>query len=196
MLFISSLIVQTGFVYIKIHFKTNQGIKNLSQAEADKLAGQNPSYHTAELHDAIEKGDYPSWTMYFQVMRPEQAENYRWNIFDMTKVWPHADFPLQPVAKLTLNRNVRCPCLLPISWDICIQGLTDTFRSPKTTSRILNRLRSPRQPWFRALLQLQIPVRHSKLPMLHLIHLLMNQSMQCSKPACSPTQTRPATAWA
>ena len=61
------------------------------------------------MRNAIEKGDYPSWTMYFQVMKPEQAENYRWNIFDMTKVWPHADFPLQPVGKLTLNRNV-CYC--------------------------------------------------------------------------------------
>lgn len=99
-------------MYVKIHFKTNQGIKTLSQAEADKLAGINPNHHTADMHNAIKSGNYPSWTMYFQVMKPEQAEKYRWNIFDMTKVWPHADFPLQPVGKLTLNRNVR---LLSIS---------------------------------------------------------------------------------
>lgn len=96
-------------MYVKIHMKTDQGIKCLSQAEADKLAGTKPFHHTADLYDAIARGDYPSWTMYIQVMTPKQAEGYRWNIFDMTKVWPHKDFPLQPVGKLTLNRNVGPP---------------------------------------------------------------------------------------
>ena len=89
--------------------KSDQGIKNLSQDEANRLAGENPSHHTADLYNAIERGDYPTWTMYLQVMTPEQAENYRWNIFDMTKVWPHSDFPLQPVGKMRLNRNVGHP---------------------------------------------------------------------------------------
>ncbi|KZF22416.1 catalase [Xylona heveae TC161] len=96
---------EDGFVYVKIHLKPDQGVKSLSQDEANRLAGENPYHHTADLHDAIARGDYPSWTMYIQVMKPEQAENYRWNIFDMTKVWPHGDFPLQPVGKLRLNRN-------------------------------------------------------------------------------------------
>jgi len=75
-------------------------------AEAKKLAGIDPKYHTNDMWNHIERGDYPEWIMYAQVMTAEQAANYKWNIFDMTKVWPHADFPLQPMAKLTLNRNV------------------------------------------------------------------------------------------
>ena len=70
------------------------------------MAGENPDYHTADLYDSIAKGDYPSWNIFFQVMEPKDAEEYRWNIFDMTKVWPHADYPLIPVGKLTLNKNV------------------------------------------------------------------------------------------
>jgi catalase len=89
--------------------KSDQGIKNLTQQEAERLAGQNSDYHTADLYNAIASGNYPTWTMYLQVMTPEQAENYRWNIFDITHIWPHSDFPLQPVGKLTLNRNVRQP---------------------------------------------------------------------------------------
>jgi len=101
-----------SFVYVKIHLKSDFGVKNLSQDEATRLAGESPSYHTVDMYDAIARGDYPTWTMFLQVMTPEQAENYHWNIFDMTKVWPHADFPLQPVGKLTLNRNV-CRPLVP-----------------------------------------------------------------------------------
>ncbi|GKT70148.1 catalase [Colletotrichum tofieldiae] len=94
-----------SFYYAKIHIKTNQGVQNMSQDEAVKLAGESPDYHTADLFDAIERGDFPSWTVYFQIMEPKEAEKYRWNIFDMTKVWPHSDYPLIPVGKLTLNKN-------------------------------------------------------------------------------------------
>ncbi|KAF2101035.1 putative catalase [Rhizodiscina lignyota] len=94
-----------SFSYVRIHFKTDLGVKTLTNDEAVKLAGEEPSHHTADLYDAIERGEYPSWTMFIQVMSPAEAEKYRWNIFDMTKVWPHADYPLQPVGKLTLNRN-------------------------------------------------------------------------------------------
>jgi hypothetical protein len=57
--------------------------------------------------EAIEKRNYPVWKVYVQLMSPEQAEGYRWNIYDMTKVWSHKDFPLQPIGRLTMNRNVR-----------------------------------------------------------------------------------------
>lgn len=91
---------------LNFHFKSNQGIKNFTQAEAEEIAGKNPDFHMEDLYGSIEKGDYPSWTLYIQAMKPEEAEKYRWDIFDMTKVWPHKDFPLQEVGKLTLNRNV------------------------------------------------------------------------------------------
>ncbi|KAK6544670.1 hypothetical protein TWF694_001358 [Orbilia ellipsospora] len=93
------------FHYVKVHIRTNQGIQNFTNDEAVKMAGEAPGIHGADLWEAIEKGDFPSWTVSFQIMKPEQAESYRWNIFDMTKIWPHADFPLIPVGKLTLNRN-------------------------------------------------------------------------------------------
>ena len=94
------------FHYVKFHFKSNQGNDTLTDAQAKRLAGENPDSHAADLHDAIEAGNFPSWTLYIQVMTPQEAETYRWNIFDMTKVWPHADYPLQPVGKLTFNKNV------------------------------------------------------------------------------------------
>lgn len=70
----------------------------------------------------------PTWTMYAQVMRPEQAEHYIWNMFDMTKVWPHGDFPLRPLAKLTLNRNVR-------SAPVCYRFLTNPIQARQLLSR-------------------------------------------------------------
>lgn len=70
------------------------------------MAGKNPDWNTQDMFESIEKGDFPSWTVYVQVMEPEEAERYKWNIFDMTKVWPHADYPLRQFGKLTLNRNV------------------------------------------------------------------------------------------
>lgn len=75
-------------------------------AEAKRLAGVDAKYHTNDMWNHIKDGKYPQWIMYAQVMSPEQAKDYKWNIFDMTKVWPHKDFPLQPMAKLTLNKNV------------------------------------------------------------------------------------------
>jgi catalase len=95
-----------SFHYVKFHFKSDQGIGTLTNDEATKLAGENPDALQADLYNAIDKGNFPSWKFYIQVMKPEEAEAYRWNIFDMTKVWPHKDFPLQPVGKLTLNWNV------------------------------------------------------------------------------------------
>lgn len=59
-----------------------------------------------DMFEAIERGDYPAWNVYVQLMSPEEAEKYEWNIFDMTKVWAHKDFPLQQIGRLTMNRNV------------------------------------------------------------------------------------------
>jgi catalase len=84
-------------------------VKNFTREEATRIAGQNPDFLIQDMFEAIEKGDYPTWNVYVQVMDPSEAERYRWNIFDMTKVWPHKDFPLRQIGKLTLNRNVRIP---------------------------------------------------------------------------------------
>ncbi|KAF8972876.1 hypothetical protein BGZ46_009984 [Entomortierella lignicola] len=91
--------------YVKWHFKTDQGIKNHSAEEAALLDGTNPDSSTEDLFDAIERGEFPSWSVCIQVMTEEQASSYRWNIFDDTKIWPHADFPLQKIGKMTLDRN-------------------------------------------------------------------------------------------
>jgi catalase len=93
------------FKYVKIHFKPDAGNITMPAADAVRLAGSEPDYHVKDLYNAIEKGDYPTWTMNIQVMDPKEAETYRWNIFDDTRIWPHADFPLHPVGKLTLNKN-------------------------------------------------------------------------------------------
>ena len=91
--------------YVKYHFKTDQGIEFFTQAEADAMAGKDPDFHTRDLYDAIKRGDNPSWSLKVQIMPYAEAESYRFNPFDMTKVWPHADYPLIDVGKLTLDRN-------------------------------------------------------------------------------------------
>lgn len=92
-------------VYCKFHYKTDQGIKNLPPDEAAILAGQDPDYATRDLYNNIAMGNFPSWTMYIQVMTFAQAEKQIINPFDVTKTWPYADFPLIEVGKLVLNRN-------------------------------------------------------------------------------------------
>lgn len=93
------------FNYVQIHCKTDLGSRTFTNDEAGKLAGENPDWHTQDLFDAIQRGEYPSWTCYVQVLSPEQAENFRWNIFDLTKVWPQGEVPLRPFGKFTLTRN-------------------------------------------------------------------------------------------
>lgn len=92
--------------WVKYHFKTNQGIECLTAEEADHLAGADGDYHQRDLYDAIARGEYPSWTLYMQIMPFADAENYRFNPFDLTKVWPHSDYPLIEVGRMTLDRNV------------------------------------------------------------------------------------------
>jgi len=96
---------QGEYFWVQYHLKTDQGIKNLTREEATRLSGQNPDHATQDLFEAINRGDFPSWTLQMQIMTPEQAEDYRWNILDITKVWPHGDFPPLEVGKLVLNRN-------------------------------------------------------------------------------------------
>ncbi|WP_338680760.1 catalase [Janthinobacterium sp. TB1-E2] len=96
-------------VYVKWHFKTRQGIKNLPAAEAGRLAGADPDYAQRDLFGAIARGDFPQWEVKLQVATQEQLDAWEqrtgWNPFDLTKVWPHADFPLLPVGIFELNRN-------------------------------------------------------------------------------------------
>ncbi|CAL1265609.1 unnamed protein product [Larinioides sclopetarius] len=92
-------------VYCKFHYKSNQGIKNLTDEKAQKLAGSDPDYAIRDLYNAIAKGEYPSWTLYIQVMTFEQARTWRFNPFDLTKIWPKNEFPLIEVGTLTLNKN-------------------------------------------------------------------------------------------
>ena len=91
--------------WVKYHFKTDQGIDFLTQAEADRLAGVDGDYHTRDLYEAIERGDHPSWTLQMQIMPFDEAKTYRFNPFDLTKVWPHSDYPPIEVGRMTLDRN-------------------------------------------------------------------------------------------
>ncbi|MFP5020925.1 catalase [Pseudonocardia phyllosphaerae] len=93
--------------WVKYHFKSDQGVECLTQEEADTLAGSDPDLHQADLFHAIERGEHPSWTLHVQIMPFEDAKTYRINPFDLTKVWPHADYPLQEVGRMTLDRNVE-----------------------------------------------------------------------------------------
>ena len=90
-------------VWVKFHFKTKQGIKNFSNAEAVKMKGENPDFAQEDLVYAIAEGNYPKWTLSIQVMTEEQAQEFRWNPFDVTKVWFHDEFPLIEVGEVELN---------------------------------------------------------------------------------------------
>src|SRR5215217_279478 len=96
-------------VYVKWHFLTQQGIKNLTAADAARLAGEDPDYAQRDLFNAIARGEFPRWTVSVQVATEAELAAWEqrtgWNPFDLTKVWPHADFPLQQVGVLELNRN-------------------------------------------------------------------------------------------
>ncbi|ANB14979.1 catalase A [Sugiyamaella lignohabitans] len=91
--------------YVQIHLITDQGIKTLNNEEAGNLTAENPDHAQEDLFEAIAKGDFPSWTVYVQTMTPEQAEKAPFNVFDLTKVWPHKDYPLRRFGKLTLDKN-------------------------------------------------------------------------------------------
>ena len=92
-------------VYVKFHFKTQQGIKNLTDEEAAEVIAKDRESSQRDLYEAIERGEFPKWTMYIQVMTDEQAKNHPDNPFDLTKVWYKKDYPLIPVGEFELNRN-------------------------------------------------------------------------------------------
>lgn len=92
-------------VWVKFHFKTLQGIKNLSVEKATELAGKDPDYAGRDLFEAIERKEFPRWALKVQIMTERQAEQTSFDPFDLTKVWPHQDFPLIDVGVLELNRN-------------------------------------------------------------------------------------------
>ncbi|MER7498150.1 catalase [Streptomyces pharetrae] len=91
--------------FVKYHFKTNQGIRCLSTEQAQEVAGKDANSHQTDLLQAIERGVNPSWTLYVQIMPAAEAADYRFNPFDLTKVWPHKDYPLRRVGRLVLDRN-------------------------------------------------------------------------------------------
>ncbi|MFJ5623247.1 catalase [Peribacillus loiseleuriae] len=92
-------------VWVKYHFRTEQGVKNLDVDLAAKLAGENPDYYLDDLFNAIEKRDFPAWKLYVQIMPLEDADTYRFDPFDVTKVWSQKDYPLIELGRMELNRN-------------------------------------------------------------------------------------------
>jgi catalase len=92
-------------VWVKYHFKTEQGVQNLDVNVAAQLAGENPDYHTEELFHAIESGNFPAWKLSVQIMPLEDANTYKWDPFDVTKVWSQKDYPLIEVGRMVLDRN-------------------------------------------------------------------------------------------
>ena len=91
--------------WVKFHLKCAQGIKNMTDAEAEAAIAKCRESHQRDLYYTIEKGDFPKWNFKIQVMTEDQANNYRINPFDLTKVWPHNEFPLIDVGVLELNKN-------------------------------------------------------------------------------------------
>ena len=90
-------------VWVKYHLKTGQGNKTLTGAQAEELKGKDPDYAQRDLVVAIAKKDFPKWALKIQVMTDKQSRKFRWNPFDVTKVWPHGDFPLIDVGVMELN---------------------------------------------------------------------------------------------
>jgi hypothetical protein len=157
------------FKYVQIHFKTDQGVQNLTNDEAAQKSMADPDHATRDLFESIKKGEFPSWTVYVQVLAPEDVEAFRWDIFDLTKVWPQSEVPLREVGKMTLNRNVSPHPTLPR------YAHTDFSSSQRTTSPRSNKSPSPPVTWSLASRHLQT---------------------QCSRADFSAMRIRKDTAWA
>jgi len=93
--------------WTKMHFKSEQGNETFTDEEGERIAGEDPDHATRDLFETIEKGNFPAWRFYVQIMKYEDAWTYKWNPFDITKVWPHKDYPLIPVGRLVLDRNPK-----------------------------------------------------------------------------------------
>jgi catalase len=118
--------------WVKYHFKTDQGIKCLTDQDAARIVGEDPNYCHRDLFAAIEREEFPSWTLKKQIMPAADAAKYRNDPFDMTKVWPYRDYPLIPVGKLVLNRNRRIT--LPRSnWRRLVRHTSSPESDPRRT---------------------------------------------------------------
>jgi catalase len=93
--------------YVKYHFRTKQGIDNFTAEEANHMKSVDMDYSQSDLFSSIEKGDYPKWTVQIQIMPEAEAATYHINPFDLTKVWPHADYPVIEIGEFELNRNPK-----------------------------------------------------------------------------------------
>ena len=91
--------------WVKLHFKTEQTVRTLTGEQAVRMVGDDPDHATRDLYESIQKGDAPAWKVYAQIMTPQEAKDYRFDPFDITKVWPHKDYPLQPIGRMVLDRN-------------------------------------------------------------------------------------------
>ncbi|PLY45776.1 catalase [Janthinobacterium sp. ROICE36] len=101
----SFLNAQNERFWVKFTFKTQQGIQNLTDAEAEALVGKDRESSHRDLYESIENKDFPRWTLYVQIMPEKEAGTYHLNPFDLSKVWPHGDYPLIEAGVLELNRN-------------------------------------------------------------------------------------------
>jgi catalase len=99
----SMINIENERVWVKFHFKTKQGIKNFNHDEAMHMKGENPDFAQQDLVESIEAGNFPQWTLYIQVMTEDQAKDFRWNPFDVTKVWFQDEFPLIEIGEMELN---------------------------------------------------------------------------------------------
>lgn len=91
--------------WVKFHLLTQQGIANFTTEESQEINKTDRDHAQRDLFESIERGDFPKWKMYVQIMPEKEADTYHINPFDLTKVWPHADYPLIEVGVLELNRN-------------------------------------------------------------------------------------------
>jgi catalase len=91
--------------WVKFHFHSDQGVESWTGADAERIAGEDADFHRRDLFEAIKAGDFPSWTLRVQVMPYAEAKDYRYNPFDLTKIWSHADYPLIHVGRMTLKEN-------------------------------------------------------------------------------------------
>jgi len=91
--------------WVKYHFKTEQGVQNMTREEAEQTKGKDPDHATRDLYGAIERGEHAAWRVEVQIMTPKEAEDYRFDPFDVTKVWPHGDYPPITIGRMVLDRN-------------------------------------------------------------------------------------------
>lgn len=93
------------FHYVQIHVIADEGFEGMSDAESKELAAKSPDHNTKELYDRIQSGNYPTYSVYVQTMTPKQAEEFRYSINDLTKIWPHKEYPMRKFGRIVLNQN-------------------------------------------------------------------------------------------